>query len=454
MLGIVLLALAIILYIGNKKKWSILLFVFFSMDGLRLMTNEALGMKTYDIAFIYTIVICLYSVIYEKRTHVENRIIRQFVICLFLFLICSALFSLYYYKFTIIQIIQGGRSLFIFLCYFFIRKLHLQDIHWIIKALYYITLLHAVLYVIQVITGLPILPYSLAEKIDNSTGLRRYYNYPLLLPFFLFMLMIAPQYLHLKNQKTAWTIFILALICTLGRTYITTTILCMMVGLILKGTRFKKILIYICLGCLFFVLFSDVLIARFEKGGETKNDIEEIISGEYINRAYTGNRKGEGTLTYRLTWVAERVIYLSERPIGEQLFGLGMISDSQESLVQRLYQFQHGAYSKESGNIYQLKTADIAYGNIITQFGYLGSFILLSLWIYILYFGYHYSKIHPYSICLTQLILFYVIDSVSGTTISETGYLAFPFLLVTCIVGTKRKYYVESGLCVNKNNNE
>ena len=350
---------------------------------------------------------------------------------MFLFLIASVLFSKYYYGFTWIQILQGGRHHFLLLSYFFLRKTKKDDILWIVRCLFYITLAHAVLYGIQVMTNLPILPYGEA-KIDEVTGIARYYNMPVFLIFFLFFCIIFPNnYLRIKFPKTVIAILLVALLCTQGRTMIALTIFCILIGLLYQRQSKKLFKNVIILGIIA-LPFADMLLARFDNKGETSSDIEEIVTGKFIKRAYSGDMRG-GTMSYRFAWVYERMEYLSDRPIAENIFGLGMISDSQEDVVQQKYRFLLGLKNKETGLITQLVTPDIAYGNLITQFGYMGGLILLCIWVRLFVIYYKNRKSNELVFCTALLLFYYIVSSISGSTISTTGNLVTPFMFLSLI---------------------
>lgn len=434
MLGIFLLTISLLLYVKRKKKYSILLYLLFMTQGLRIFTDDILGVKNLDLAFIYTITICIYSFFHERRFGLfKDKILNKLIWGLFIFLIISAYFSRYYYGFTWYQILQGGRHHFLFLGYFFLRKIKKEDVIWIFHFLFYFTLIHSVLYCIQVITQLPVLPYG-EFHIEEATGLARYYNSPVLLTFYLYLCSIFPHYLRTKHTKYAVVIFLVTLFCTQGRTYISLTIFCLIIGLLLRGQT-KKIIKNVLILSIAILPFADMLIARFDEGG-TDSDLNEILTGQFMDRAYTGDMRG-GTMSYRLAWVYERMLYLNNRPISENIFGLGMISDSQSEIVQSKYRFWLGLTNKETGETTQLVTPDIAYGNLITQFGYVGGLILLSIWIKLFFVIYKRRKEHELIFCMSLLMLNYIIGSISGSSISTTGNLIIPFLVLALIHNTQ-----------------
>lgn len=434
MIGLFLLITSIFLYVNGNKKWSLLLFVFFMSNGLCLLTDSIIGVKNKDLALIYTVVVLIYSSIYERRkVKIKSDSILINSIYLFsIFLLLSALFSYLHYRFTFIQILQGGRHHFLFLSYFFLIKTNRADVEWILHKLFIITFITSILYVSQVLTGLPFLPYDLGEAlVDKSTGLARYYNSPPLLTIFIFITILFPNQIKSIYTKYAPFVLLTAQIFTLGRIEIATTLAVLFIGLLLKEKASKLLKTALILGiCV--LPFIDLLVARAGSGAETNSDLKEIVNGDFQSRVFTGDMSG-GTMSYRLAWIMERVLYLNNRPLGENIFGLGMISDSQIDVVNRKYNFQLGLLDEKSGYRTQLITPDIAYGNLITQFGYVGGCILFFIWLRILVISFQNRKVNPWLFCLFLVLVGYLIRSMSGSTISNSGNLAVPFLLLSVL---------------------
>lgn len=174
-------------------------------------------------------------------------------------------------------------------------------------------------------------------------------------------------------------------------------------------------------------------MARMESKGETNNDIKEILSGQY-KQSVKYNISNSGTLSYRFAWVYERIEYLTHRPIGENLFGLGLITDSQTREVYQRYKFNLGLTNPETGIPYQMSTPDIAYGNLVTQFGFLGGILLLYIWFIMTIISYKYREFHPLVFCLFITLTSYILSSVSGSIISDTGNLVIPFLILAFLM--------------------
>lgn len=437
MLGIALLILALIMYPTQYKRWSIFLFIIFSLQGLRFIPEDVIGFKYLDMAFIYMIAINVYSSIYERNTTHYLPYERYLVWGLLGFLLCSATFSMIHYRFSFMQVLQGGRHLFLFAAYFFLRKTRKEDIEWVMKALLYITILHAILYSIQCITKLPVLLVDAKEIMKERSGDLRYYNFPILMTFYLLFALLHPEQIGSRFAKVSVLIMAIAILLTQGRTYIVANALICLVGLLLRG-KLTRVAQWAIIGGIAILPFMDVAFSRFTED-KTESDITQILRGEFINAAQTGQLQ-QGTLTYRFAWVYERYLYIKDRPIGEKAFGLGMISDSQTDIVNSKYHFAIGLSDKEHG-VYQLSTPDIAWGNFVTKFGAVGTIILLSLWIALFVYMFKLRHLHPLLQCEFLFLLYLSITSISESHLSDLGNLAFPMLL--CAFGLS--LYLEYG---------
>jgi len=400
----------------------------FMTDGLGILTDSILSVKNLDLALLYTLAVSLYSYKFEPWEGSDDRILLSLVTLLFAFLFCSALFSYFHYGFSPVQIVRGGRHLFLFLSYFFLRKVSVDDVKWLFRALMVITAIHSILYIIQVLTGLPVLMYDLIAEVDPSTKILRYYNYPVLLPFFLFITVLFGIN---RNQRYIFLTFVLlgTLFLTLGRTYIFLTLFCLFMGFIINKEASQIIRASVIL-IIALLPFAGLIFDRFA-GEDTDEDISVVLEGGFVDKV--GGYSRGGTMEYRLAWVFERALYLSEQPLSENIFGLGMISDGQSEVVDAMYDFHIGLINDETGSIAQLYTPDIAFGNLLTSYGYVGGVILLLLWLRLLIVFFKQKRGDELLICMFLFLLHNILNSISSDTISNTANLVFPFLLLPLI---------------------
>lgn len=438
MIGIILLIVAIFLYFNPKYRYiSYIIYIGFmsgSYGGYNLYTDNILGVNNTDLAIIYTFIISVYLINNHKFKLPKASFIRYYKL-LTIFLFCSVFFSYLYYKFTFYQILQGGRELLLLFSLVVFINIKSWEFTKIIRILYYITLYTSVLYILQVVIGKPLMPYPIEVGIDETTGLVRFYNSPPLMPFYLVLTFIFPEYFG-KRLILARCVFFTALICTQGRTGIFSAIIAILLSIYFLGKASKTIKTIIILSILIFP-FYNVILDRFQKGN-TANDIAVISNGGFKDYETTG-----GTMTFRIAWFYERFEYLINRPIGEQLFGLGLISDSQP-IVNKMYNFKIGLTNEETGLPVQLSTADIAYGNILTQLGFLGGFIYILFIISMAVYFYKHRNVNYFVLITASQIIVSFLTSFSGSTISNPKNLTFFFVIFVSILNSKKVSYIKN----------
>lgn len=433
MVGYVLLLIAILLY-PKFKKWSLLIFIAFCSGGFQILNQIVLDVKPADLAAIYTIIICIYSYFAEKQCY-ENDLVHKLFKLFAVFFVLSVFFSLFHYGFSLLQVIQGCRVHLTFLSMYFLQKTRKEDVEWVVHKILQITICVAVLYIIQALTDLPVLPYVHEDRIDNATGIRRFYNYPYFLGLCIFFVAIFSDYFKIKRKKIYLGILFLALLCTQGRTMMISLVAMLFIGLCLNGRKTKLVKIGIGLS-LFLIPFADLISARFSAGEGTGSDIQAILDGSFIkdydSKTGTGYSMTGGTMSYRFAWVYERAEYLSHRPLSENIFGLGFISESHTNVVNRMYKFNLGLF-QDSGYRTQISTPDISYGNFLTQFGYVGGSLLLLMWLAIFLKLFKNRNKSPIIFSTMLLVLFYFVNSLAGSTMSNMYSLGFPYLVLSLV---------------------
>ena len=431
MIGYILLALGLILYLLKLRKLSLFIFVTFMLKGWRVLTDDILEVKNYDLAFIFIFVILSFTIFAEKKTRdLKDKPLRYWLLAFLVFMFFNIMFSYNHYHFSSYQILQGSRASFLFLSYFFLRRQKIEDLLWLNRTFFYITLITSVLYILEVFLNLPVLPYKQeTAKIDEYTGIMRYYNFPPLLYWYLYVSILSPQFIKSKFVFPAIFIFIIALFATLGRTQIAMTSTVLLLALIIQG-RMKSILTAVFAAMILVAPFAGMIGNRFagKFNDSTESEIKSVLNGGIQETVYLGDAHDVGTFTYRLAWVYERAEYLKDRPISENIFGLGLISDSQSLTISKIYNFNLGLLDEE-GDIQQLSTPDISYGNILTKYGYFGGTLYLCIWFYLFFYFLKYHKRSDYAFLGAALTLNMFLLSFSGTTISDQGNIIFPYII-------------------------
>lgn len=430
MIGFVLLIVAIYTFFDGRYRYiSYFLYISFMLGygggGLGLWTDQISGVKNLDCAVAYTFIINVYYIITKQWTLPKGIFVYLYLVFL-CFLVFSSIFSFVYYNLSPTQIIQGGRHFILLLSLPILYKCSKQEFKKIVELLLYVCIFEGILYIPQVILGTNLLPYAGEVETDDATGLYRYYNFPENLALFLCLSFSTSSLFKVKNTNYLKILFLIVLACTLGRSLIILNIFTLFLYILLNSNtgRYKNqlVVLVILITPLFFFLSS-----RFSEGG-TENDLDTILEGGF---AEDFQSESSSTMTYRLAWAFERGYYLSERPLGEQIFGMGMVSESQD-WVNNKYDFMIGL-TDESDQVAQLRTPDIAYGNMITQMGFGGSILYMIFTATLAAFFWKKRKKSPYFAYYAVSITLVFILGFAGSTFSEPQYFAMPFLMTSLV---------------------
>lgn len=432
MLGYLLLTIALVLFFSNKYRFlSFFIYLCFLFDGFCVLKDSVLGCKNVDMALIYTA--CLLPILFiQNKIRFPKGWMKLWFTAFILFFISCIFYSIIHYGFSLYQAIQGGRYFILILSLLIFLQIRPPEIQKVFTLLMIVTLATSLLYIAQIIVGRPLMPYVVEPRIDKATGLVRMYNYPPLLSLFLCISFIVPKYFG-KFRYVCQIVFLVTLLLTLGRNNILSTLMILILAHILQG-KGGKLAKTIIIGCIIILPFLDTITARFEKEGETDEDIETILA-----QGYTSDYEGEGgTLTYRFAWVYERAYYLNTRPLGEKVFGLGLISDSQP-IVHKMYNFSTGIWREELNDRTQLTTSDISYGNLLSRLGYAGMVIYILFSISLSVFFFRRRKENAWiTICSAQTIIIYI-AGFTGSAFSNPATFAIYFMAIAYCIN-KNKY--------------
>ena len=423
MLGIALLAVAIILFF--IKKWQYLsyfLYIGFLTDGYKITINPILGgLKNMDLAIVYSLIITSVLIITHHYRLRPSKISTSFW-WLCIFIISSFIFPMIYYKISFFEVLQGGRFMLLVLCYPILVNMSMENVTKLLYLLAWFTVWMAFLDVLQIVFQHPMLPVYALHK-DSALGVIRFFNYPPFIIFYLIVAILDPSF-YGKKTKLIITLFVICILGTLARSLIFITGITILLALYFIGKQ-NSIIKYGLLICLVSLPFLPILSERF--GGDTSSDISNVLTGRVELQSY--EQQNDGNFTYRISWVIERVLYLVNRPLEEQFFGLGLLSDSSPLSIQ-MYQFIVNIKFYGSGMIQQLRSPDIAYGTMLAYYGFGGIIIYLCfLW---QLFKEFYRTRHksPFYIAAAVWILFVFMISVFSDDLSSPSTFALCFIML------------------------
>lgn len=421
MLSLIILIIALILYQKNKV-YSIVLFILLAFGGSRIFPFFIGGVKCTDISIIYIIIITSINWFYNKNYFKIDSISKNLNL-LALFFIISGLFSIFYYKFSIIQVLIVLRTYCYFLSYYFIRTLTPKQINKLLHLLGLITFICGIAYLIQIPLGTSILFDTNNEYAQGEDygGLTRFTNVP---PFnYLFFFLAFFSYKTYGSKSAIWNkvVYSLAILLSFGRTAIAFSFGILLLGITLTKKQYIKWVILLSI----ILLPAIGIISKSFSNRNSSSDIEMIINGDF--RDYqTGSKSEASTMTYRVAWIYERFDYLMSQPFVEQCFGLGYISDEDKN-INKYYKFQICGYQGED-DFQILYSFDIAWGNFVTRFGIIGTIIMLSIWIKFLFFFWKHKN-NDIAFGSFLYIIYLFCNSIASQSISETVNMIPIFIL-------------------------
>ena len=431
MLSILVLILMLVLY-RRHRPWSLFLFFISASNGYNVIPAGSGMFKIEDMALIYIFLVLGYHIIIKDASFFRTDNISKKIGWLLLFLVGVTFFSWIYYGVPLLMVLQMVRFHLYILGYFLLRNQEYNDLLKTFKLLGTLTFICAILYILQIpLNRFLLLNYSENnEQSSDYGGFARFTNMPIYANLFLYVSFFTGM------SFTIWTIrkkylspivYTVMRLLTFGRTAILTTLSALLIGVCWKR---KKLIKWVIVGGVLLLPLIGLIGISFSNRG-TGGDLSGIMQGEYKN--YTTGYRGEGqetTLLYRIAWVYERAKYLAGRPFIEQLMGMPYVSDS-SPLIQKYNHFRVLDYGGKN-DMQILRSYDIAWGNLVTQFGILGSVVLLSLWVSLgVYFYRH--RDNPLAFAAFIYFLSFFMGSIGGMAFTALKEI-LPFFLLYLLI--------------------
>lgn len=445
LLGVFLFCLSIIFLLKKKYVYSVLLFVLFGTKGLSIIPENLGGLKLSHLAFAYVIIFAL--LYYHRiRNSIRTNKVARSLSWLIIFFVVSILFSILYYDFPIFDTIITGLRYLVLLSFFVFIPLSISDYQKLMKYLFYITFITSILYILQCVTGVQLLAYSLeVYEMPTENGLFRFYNQPPLISLFLYPCFFYKELIPSKFRIIAAIVFLLAIFLSNGRTSIM-VMLMTFVGISFFSGKLKQSLRMLVVLGIVFLFVQPLVFSRMDHGGKTSEDISLVLDRDFHKADYQS--QNGYTLLYRFAWINERWEYLSRRPVIESLFGLGLLTD-EHPVVQRKYHFRFGLVNETTGQTAQIRTPDIAWGNFLTCYGFLGSFLFFVFYGNLIKVAYKLRHFIGLANILFVMMCMSLIGSFSGASLSEPYSLVGQFLFFNYIKKIY-EYKMSQSNCCNR----
>jgi len=438
MVFIVLVFFAIGLYIWGYKTPALLVFFFFMTSGFNLVPETIMENKLFSKGMDYAILIIAAMAVIDS-IYVKNYLKPDKLVYLILIFYAFLTLCVIYNKFVVgvswKEIIRTVRYNMLWIAYLVFRNLSKEQLLYLLKCLFLVTVVCAALFILQIFLNEHILNETEKNHIwFFGMKIPRFYNQPDMLLIFTFMAIYFNPYKGIKRIVTT-AILIAALLGAFHRNLFIAFVLAISIGYVIRLPRPKRIAILTSsaiIGSVFIVFFGYEFA-----NSRTINDIAIVASGNVANIDAIDidiEKIQESTFTFRIAHLLERNQYLIEHPRA-MLFGAGLMTEDSK-LTDLIFDFKVGLSDEVLGRTVQLDTGDISYSIFIMRYGYLGTLIILSLYLFLMLFFYINCK-NP--IGLFSFVYFIAIVVIAFFSHILTQPISFSLPLITYIIIQKNK---------------
>jgi len=439
MVFLFLVVAAIGLYVLDYKIPALMIFFFFVTSGFNLIPEEVMENILFSKGIDYAILIIVGIVIIDSlciKNYLKPDKLIWVILVFYAFLAICVIYNRFVVGTGWTEIIRTARYNVLWIAYLVFRNLPKERLLYLLKCLFIVTVICATLYILQIMLDTHIL--NKTEKGGAwilGIAVPRFYNQPDMLQIFTFMAIYFNPYKR-KIKIITTTLLIMALLGAFHRSLVIAFIAAISIGYVVRLPRVKRVVILssFAILSLFFVAFFGYKFAN----SRTVNDIANVASGNIAAidiEEVDVDEIFESTFSFRIVHLMERNLYLLENPKA-MLFGAGLMTEDSK-LTNSMFNFNVGLTDRLSGSTVQLDTADISYSILLLRYGYLGTFIILLLYVFLM--GYFYKN-RENPVALFSFVYFIVLAICSFFSHGLVLPISFLLPLITYSVVQKSKY--------------
>ena len=449
---LILLALSVVLYSLNKKYYSFIIYSFFITNGFQLLSNQLINdapiSKIPDYGNFFIIFIVIIEALKSKNFFtIKNDFLAKILVVLLLYIILELFITVLFTDESFSYALKVFRQFTFLTLYFIIRKLNVKDLQNALKFISILTLITSLVYLTQIVFKTQILQGQIdgieGNNVDSGT---RYRNIPIFIDFFLIISILTKKQNFTSLFKLG--IFLVVLVASLNRGPI------IALGIVVfayflyekKHIQFVK---YSIISALVLLISWPIISDRFE-GGNSKSDIEGALSIRNFEDYEVGST--EGTFTFRMALLLERIKYFEENP-QKLLLGVGLLHEDSPN-TESNFHFVIGAdkFDVKGGRLkQQLDTTDLVWATMLLRLGLVGVVIFIILFIHLfIYFKQNRKLLLGASGFL--LIAMYLINSFATDILIRPSSFLIYYLVYAIIKNFKLFKENEISIYSKKNN--
>jgi hypothetical protein len=390
-----------------------IIFIFLLTSGFHLIPEEAMMLMTgfskgQDYALVLIAGCIAIDFIFSKEKCFKRDGFTSWMFLFLVFLLACILYSRYVVGCSFAEAIRTCRQYLLVVAYFVFRNMSREDLERLLKIVFVIS---------AVICGLYVLQAVLSTEILNSMGsnvikigdwvIMRYYNQPHMMYFCAF-LAIYSNLVRGVFRFVCIVIFVLAILLGFNRSGLSFFILSLVLGYVLRLSKVKQVkFAFISIAIL---IPSVVVLGHNFVKSKTYEDIRAVVQGRFADANIDLYLLYNSTFAYRMGHMFERISYIEEYPAA-RIFGVGLIPE--DSPLANQFGFILGL-NNQRGEPSQLESPDICYSSLFLRFGYLGTALFLSLYVYMACFFFKRKESHYALSSFIYLILSFGISFFSS----------------------------------------
>ena len=427
---ILIVIFAIGLYIWDYKVPALVIVFFFLTSGFNLVSEDLLKDSLLSKGMDYAILVIVGMVIIDSfciKNYLKPDRLIWLILTFYVFLGVCIIYNKFAVGTSWNDIIRTARYNVLWIAYLIFRNLSKERLSHLMKSLFLVTVICATLYILQIFLNERILNESM-KVYANIFGMKipRFYNQPDMLLIFTFMAIYFNPYKGMAKIITT-TILVIALLGAFHRSLIIAFILAISIGYVIRLSRVKRTVILTSIAIIgsIFIVFWGYNFAN----SRTIKDISIVTSGNVADidaKDIDIETLQESTFTFRIAHLLERNQYLLDHPEA-MLFGAGLMAEDSK-LTDVMFDFKVGLLEEALNKTTQLDTGDISYSILIMRYGYMGTLLVLSLYIFLMVYFYK-NRNNP--VGLFSFASFIVIIVISFSSSTLTMPVSFLLPLVT-----------------------
>ena len=426
----IILLYGIVQYVKGRKGRGAFVFFFLLTSGFHFLSLEWCPVKYQDFAVVYLLVVALLNILKGNYKFFKPQIkIFKVVSVIGLYITLEFIRTIILKEELFSFALSNYRTYIPFFSFWLVQELKEVEIKRLLKQIASITILQ------------PLLDIKILQHASVSET--RYRNIPYLAYFFMLLATIRFDFSRWKSVALV-LMFLIAIVLTQHRAVMMAYVFC--VGLHLLMTKKRgRFLQYGMIGLVFFLFAGEAIMTRFEddkNDRSTVEDIKAVVNMDYQSAASNEFENENGTLSFRVLLLMERVDYMLSHP-RYTVFGIGTRHEDSPK-TERQFDFVLGSYRASKDAIGQTSSGDLAWVNPLMRFGFFG--IALFLYLSWVTFRYLYKRRNDSDLAMSTFLfyLFLIIISFKNDHLYGNMQMFFVYLLIEYIRYSSYKLRIKS----------